>query len=539
MAHRKPADMELRLSGTVTSRGLVSGAVFCLATPPTTPQPDPAAAPAGEKAALDRAVAAAGGDLQALAERLDDEEAIGVVEFQIAMLEDATVVQPAYRAIESGLAAVPAWNAAMARFVDDYENASDEYFRARATDLADIRDRVLRHLGAAAQNAIPPGSVVIGDDLAPSRFLETDWSGSAIVLFAGSASAHVAMLARSRGIPMLIGVERGDHPCEGVALVDTENRCVIFNPDENTKSDFERRHAAARARAKANNRYLDHPAMTGDGTRIEVHLNIAQPEELDALDPEHCDGIGLVRTEFLFQGRRPPDEETQLKCYARMVTWADGRPVTIRTLDAGGDKPVAGLTLQNESNPFLGVRGFRLSRRHEKLFKTQLRALLRAAALGPVKIMIPMITVPEEMEAARRLLDEARRELAALGMSYGNTSLGMMVEVPAAALCIDRFKADFYSIGSNDLAQYVMACGRDNPHLDALLEAAPGVLRGLFARVCAHASESGREASICGDLAAEADATPMLLEAGLRCLSVPPVALAPIKAAIAHHRSPA
>ena len=535
MAHRKPANRELRLTGTVASGGLVAGQVVCLDRPDGTQQPAPVQTPAQEKTVLDRAVSAAVSDLRALVAGLDDEEAAGIVEFQIAMLEDETVVEPAHGAIRTGTAAAPAWAVAMAGLIDDYETASDDYFRARTADLADIRDRVMRHLGAMRETPIRPGSVVICDNLAPTRFLETDWSGSGIVLYAGSACAHVAMLARSRGTAMLVGVGHGDHPRGGVALIDTENRCVIFNPGATTVNDFERRRAAGLARAQADRRFLDRPAKTADGTRVEVHLNISQPEELDSLDPAHCDGIGLVRTEFLFRGERLPDEETQLACYARMVKWAGGRPVTIRTLDAGGDKPVAGLTLEGESNPFLGVRGFRLSRRHEKIFKTQLRALLRAAALGPVGIMIPMITVPQEMDAARRLLNEARGELAVRGVSYGNTALGMMVEVPAAALCIDRFTADFYSIGSNDLAQYVMACGRDNPHLDELMEGHPGVLRELVERVCAHAGASGRQASICGDMAGDRQAIPMLLEAGLRCLSVPPAALAPTKAAIARH----
>ena len=535
MEHRKPVNKELRLSGRVASGGLVSGGVVCLGKCNQSTQHAPQELPEQERDLLGPAVAAAGQDLQSLLARLADEEAVGIVEFQIAMLEDDTLLEPAYAAIRSGTAALPAWEAAMAGLIDDYASAPEAYFQARTADLADMRDRVARHLGARQDRQIPPGSVVIGDDLAPTKFLETDWSGSGIVLYNGSTSSHVAMLARARGVPMLIGVEHGPHPSAGVALIDAENGCVVFNPDPKTLSDFKRRQTVAQRRARDNSRFLDKPAVTGDGTRIEVRLNIAQPEELETLDPAHCDGIGLVRTEFLFQGRQLPDEDAQFNCYTRIVKWAGGRPVIIRTLDAGGDKPVPGLTLEGESNPFLGVRGFRLSKRQPEIFKTQLRALLRTAALGPVKIMVPMITVPEEMGEARRLLDEARGELEARGQACGDAPLGMMVEVPAAALCITSFEADFYSIGSNDLMQYVMASGRDNPHLGALLEGHHAVLRSLIEQVCGHAAATGREASLCGDLAGDPSSIPMLLDAGLRCLSVSPAALAGTKAVISRH----
>ena len=281
-------------------------------------------------------------------------------------------------------------------------------------------------------------------------------------------------------------------------------------------------------------RFLDKPAVTKSGETVSVMINVAGPEDIESLDPGHCDGVGLVRTEFLFHGSAvQPDEETQYAFYRDIVRWAAGKPVTLRTLDAGGDKPIPGLTVDGETNPFLGIRGLRLSLRRPEVFKVQLRAMLRAAALGPVKIMLPMVTAPEELAAARAILAEARRELAEEGAELGEAAFGMMVEVPSAAIAIDEFDADFYSIGSNDLVQYVTASGRDVAGLGALARPDCTAVLRLIARVARHGRETGREVSLCGDAAGDPAVLPRLLEAGLRVVSVAPTALARTKAAIA------
>jgi phosphotransferase system enzyme I (PtsI) len=277
--------------------------------------------------------------------------------------------------------------------------------------------------------------------------------------------------------------------------------------------------------------------MTADRVRIAVHLNIAGPSELEAIRPTVCDGIGLVRSEFLFHGAAGlPDEETQLAFYCRIVEWAEGRPVTIRTLDAGGDKPIAGLTIDGESNPFLGVRGVRLSLIRPEVFRVQLRALARAASHGALKIMLPMVTAPAELAAARALLDEELAALAASGVAARRPPLGIMVEVPATALTIEEFDADFFSIGSNDLTQYVTAAGRDIAAVADLADPLnPAVMR-LVGMVVAHGRAHGREVSLCGDAGGDPAVIPRLLATGLRSLSVAPAALGRTKAAIASVR---
>jgi phosphotransferase system enzyme I (PtsI) len=277
------------------------------------------------------------------------------------------------------------------------------------------------------------------------------------------------------------------------------------------------------------------PIVTASGEPVRLMINVTGLAELRNLDPSKVDGIGLMRTEFLFQEReRLPTEEEQYQVYKQMAEWAAGRPVTIRTLDAGGDKPIAGVTEPGELNPFLGVRGVRLSLKRLDVFRLQLRALARAAVAGNLKVMIPMVTVPEELDRCRALLHNAIDELRGEGQEATMPPLGMMVEVPAAALSIADFDADFYSIGSNDLIQYVMAASRDEPQLADLARPSRAVFK-LVGHIVDHASRCGREASLCGDLAADPQQVASLLDEGLRSFSVAPGAIGPVRAAIARY----
>jgi phosphotransferase system enzyme I (PtsI) len=263
-------------------------------------------------------------------------------------------------------------------------------------------------------------------------------------------------------------------------------------------------------------------------------INIAGPDELDALDPAVCDGIGLVRTEFLFHGANLPDEETQYAAYARMVTWAGDRPVVLRTLDAGGDKPIDGLTVPGESNPFLGTRGIRLSLARPDIFRIQLRAMARAAALGDVRIMLPMVTVPEEIDRSAALLDTVVDELSLARVPCRRPPLGIMVEVPAVAVVPEVFaSAAFFSIGSNDLTQYVTASARDISAVAALNDPGHPAVVGLIRNVVAEGARLQRNVSLCGDMGGEPKHLPALLAAGLRSVSVAPPLVGRAKRAIA------
>lgn len=528
---------EQSFAGSVASPGLALGPIRLHSSAATA-----AAAlqgtPAEERRALAAAVAAAHVRLSELAD-VSDPMAGEILTVQVALLEDPELTAPALAAIAGGESAVSAWRAAMNDQISGYQESDSAYFRARATDLVDLRDRVADVLANTPAVVPPPqsGAILVTEDLPPSRFLETDWSCyRGAVLTQGSAASHVAMLARARGIPLLIGLDADPTVLidGATAILDAKEGSLIQHPAAATLDRYRQRLARLQAEAAADTVYLDRPAATADGTRVQVYLNVDDPAILEPNDPVGCDGIGLTRSEFLFFGTAGlPDEETQFRAYARLLSWADGKPVTVRTLDAGGDKPIAGLTPDREANPFLGQRGLRLSLARPDVFRVQLRALARAAARGPLKVMLPMVTVPAELARARALFQEVADDLSAEGMEALLPPLGMMVEVPAAALAITAFDADFYSIGSNDLVQYVTAASRDNAAVADLYDPMSPAVIELIRRVVAHGTATGREVSLCGDMAAEPDCLAPLLETGLRILSVAPAALARTKSAIA------
>jgi phosphoenolpyruvate-protein phosphotransferase (PTS system enzyme I) len=525
------------LPGIAASPGLAVGPIALQRTaripPRTVGRPDE------EERVLRAALALAAAQLQALREAADDQLAAGILEFQLALLEDEDLIDPILQAMRAGEPADQAWTAAMNREIADYRAAHDDGFRTRAADFLDLRDRVARALTPASDPAPilgPPAAIYADEELTPSRFLEIDWRryvGAATR--GGSAAGHVALLARARGTPLLVGLGTGFRALRDgtLAALDAEQGRLILNPTPDTLAQTRRRQNAVAARAQASFRFVDRPALTANGERVHVTINVDAPALLEDLDPAHCDGIGLTRTEFLFQGKELPDEEQQYQVYCRMMEWAAGRPMIVRTLDAGGDKPIPGLTIEGERNPFLGLRGLRLSLARPEVFRLQLRALARAAVGGDLKIMLPMVTEARELDAARAMLEEAVADLQAAGIKAARAPLGMMIEVPAAALTAASFAADFYSIGSNDLVQYVMAASRDNPNVASLYDPANPAVHGLIRRVVEVAAARGVEVSLCGDMASEPACLPTLLSLGLRRVSVAPARLGPVKAAIA------
>ena len=524
---------ELRLTGRPASPGLALSRLFVLADAERVAS-RPAEDPAHEAERLRAAIAGALEELEEVA-RQADEDARDILEFQIAMLGDDALSEAAFAIISDGGNAAGAWQAALDTQVDDYANAEDEYFRARSADLADLRDRVLRILSGAPEQSVPAGTVLVALDLPPSRFLGIDWQvGSAIALAGGSATSHVALLARARGVPMVVGLGADVMrvPSGQEVMIDGERGTLVIAPGEATRAAAQAREVEVKKRRAIADRFVHAQAKLPSGEAVTVMINVAGPDELPLLDPAICDGIGLVRSEFLFSGAMLPDEEIQYRAYVRILEWAGSRPVTIRTLDAGGDKPVRGLTLDDESNPFLGTRGIRLSLLKPEAFRVQLRALCRAAVRGNLKVMLPMVATPRDLAQGRAHLAAVIADLAARKVPYAEPPLGIMVEVPAAAIAIDRLDADFYSIGSNDLIQYVMAAARDIAALSDYADAADPAVLSLIARTVEHGKRTGREVSLCGDAAADPAIVPHLLNAGLRSFSVPASSVGLVKAAI-------
>jgi len=491
-----------------------------------------------EAGTLSAALESAARDLSALAARIGaDAECL---EFQLALIDDEALIGRAFESLGDGVAADVAWRRTMENLISEYGDNPSEYIRARCLDVADLRDRVLNLIhGTVKAVESPAGAIIVADDLPPSRFLELDWSeGGGIALSRGSAMSHTAMLARARGVPMLVQI--GDIPHATRALLDAELGVLELDPSDEQMRAFEASrasHAVRRGRAKPLD---DRPRATYRGEAVRLLINIEGPESLSHPAARFADGVGLMRTEFMFEGRdEAPDEELQFQTYAAVLNWAGEKPVTIRTVDAGGDKPIPGLSETGEANPFLGVRGLRLSLRRPDVFSTQLRALGRAAVRGNLKIMFPMVTAPSEFAAARALFYRVVEDMKAEGLEARAPELGMMVEVPAAALTIADFPAAFFSIGSNDLTQYVMACDRTNGAVSHLFDPVSPALLELIRRVVGHGRASGRNVSLCGDAAGDPRHTSTLLNCGLREFSINPNALEAVKNAIFENLSEA
>lgn len=523
-----------RASGTVASIGYAVGPLFILSSEAVVYVPSGAAET--EAARLRAALSEAAASITALMQSAD-EEAAGILEFQIAMLDDESLVEPALDAIAAGTSAADAWSDTMATEIEGYEAADDAYFRARSSDLRDIAARVLRALSGIAEKTPPHGAIIQGKDLTPTQFLAMDWTrGGGIVLKEGSPASHVAMLARSRGVPMLVGVGSLEAANDDLVLLDAEHGHVVARPDTEAHRAFLSASATHRDRLQHAQLRVRERAVTLDGVGIEVFVNIAEPADVRTIDIAHCDGVGLMRTEFLF-GHGLPDEATQYSAYRTVLEWAGDKPVTIRTVDAGGDKPVPGYTVE-ETNPFLGLRGIRQSLSRPDVFRVQARALLRAAVHGNLKVMFPMVSLARELVEATHLFEAEAAALAAAGIPHRMPPLGIMVEVPAVAISPEGLaSAAFFSIGSNDLTQYVMAAGRDNTAVAALNDVRNPAVIALIGHVARFGAAHAIPVSLCGDAGGDPVAIPALLSAGIRALSVTSAQLPLAKATIAASRA--
>jgi phosphoenolpyruvate-protein phosphotransferase (PTS system enzyme I) len=527
----------LVLQGTVAAAGFARGPLVHLDAPHAAAPTRASRASTDDSARLRHALDAACAQLAQLMTRNTDPDAKALLAFQIAMLRDPVVTAPAFEALASGDAAEQAWQRAMDLQLQLYDSADDSYFRTRGADLRDLRDRVLRALSGTASVTVPLGAVVVATDLPPSRFLEITWDGGGIALTQGGLNSHVAMLARARGVPMLIELDPHDLDGHTEVLLDAVQGCLVASPDTTAVDDFNARQRQWRnGRLDAQAR-IALPAETADGERVQLSINVADGSELAGLDPAWCDGIGLVRTELLLRTHHDLlDEERQYAAYADLIRWAQGRTVTVRLLDAGGDKRIAGYTVDDESHPFLGLRGVRLSLRHLDVLHAQLRAIARAAALGPLQVLVPMVTNPREFTQIRRELRAAIQALGRAGVAHASPALGMMIEVPAAALTCDLFDADFLSIGSNDLLQYLTACSRDSTRLATLQDPLQPAMLRLLRSVVLSAEASGIPVGLCGDMAGDPRCLPALLDLGLRRLSVAPALLGDVKNTLSRYR---
>jgi phosphocarrier protein FPr len=412
-----------------------------------------------------------------------------------------------------------------------FESIDDEYLRSRADDIHGIaRQVVLRLTGqqdASLAGLTKPGVVLASDLTAPDLARANVANIAALVCTRGSATSHLAIIARSHGIPAVFGLPVADERLRGVRQVAVDGTLghVWFEPPSALQAQFAARIDEARAQRAALDIYRDVEPATRAGRRIRIAANLGSPAEIDAARAVGAMGVGLFRTELLFMNRRAlPGEDEQYEVYCRVAQAFAPHPVVIRTLDVGGDKPVPGIAFPPEDNPFLGWRGVRMCIDRPEVFKPQLRALLRAATCGNVHAMLPMIADVEEIRRVKALFAVCAQELANEGVAFCEPKLGIMIETPAAALTADLLapEVDFFSIGTNDLTQYVMAADRTNPQLASLYRSDhPAVLRAI-AMVCDAAQRAGIGVAVCGEAAAQPQMIPALIGLGVDELSMSP-----------------
>jgi phosphoenolpyruvate-protein phosphotransferase (PTS system enzyme I) len=471
------------------------------------------------------------------------EEQALILDSQIAILDDPEATQQTLAAIErERKPAAFAYRKILTAVAARLDEADGEYYRDRAIDVRDVRRRVLAHLGGVHTHSLrdlTQPSLIVANDLPPSEMaLLPRNMALGFATDMGGRTSHTAIMARARGIPAVVGVKGAiDSARQGsIAIVDGTRGVAIFDPDQETLAEHERKRERYRELAAKLTELKDLRCETADGRPIGLGANLEVPEELPGILENGADGIGLYRTEFFYLARKQlPTEEAQFNAYRSIVEAMNPRPVIIRTLDVGGDKFASYLGTPIEKNPFLGMRGLRFSLRREEIFRTQLRAIFRASAYGNVRIMFPMVIGLEDLRRAREIVERVKLQLRKEGVPMAQkVPLGVMIETPASVFCIDRLaqEADFASIGTNDLIQYTLAVDRGNEAISEIYEPLhPAVLLAIKTVVEAGHSK-GIPVGICGEMAGEPLYAIVLVGLGLEEFSVSPYLVPEIKTII-------
>ena len=521
-------------TGICACGGLACGQAFLLKAN-TFSFEEEASNPDTERAALDEA-------LQTLTKQIEqqlseEKNAVtrDILGAHLLLLKDPLLANTTHQMIEQGKTAAFAFNSAIRRSVDILKQTKNRFLMERIADLKDLRREVLCQLtGQQRRNfTIPPNSIIVAEELLPSDVSALPENTIGVLLANGSPTSHAGILLRNRNIPTIVraGKQVLDIAPQTTILLNADEGTVVISPTAEQQQEFEQRIRKTQELYLKENVHAQEPATTKDGLRVYVEGNIAGPEEAARAYAAGAEGVGLVRTEFLFQDRPfAPSEQEQLAIYQSILDALPGHPVTFRMLDAGGDKPMPFVNIPPEENPIVGIRGIRAMKQNENFFRTQLRALLRLAPQNRVRIMLPMVSFVEEVVQFRQIF---KQEVASLGLKQA-AQLGIMVEVPSAALQAEQLAphVDFFSIGTNDLTQYTLAIDRNHKKLSPLADALHPAVLYLVARTCTGAQAHRRPVSVCGALASEQDAIPFLIGLGVTHLAVSAGVIARTKARI-------
>ena len=488
--------------------------------------------PAVEQAKFNAAVETAREQLSALFEKAKidlGEEQAAIVEVQLLMLDDLDYLDGVAMAIEGGAAAADAALDTGEEFAQVFAAMDDEYMNARSADIRDMSRRLYDILCGNTGFQLPEGSfLLVAEDLAPSETIQLPKDRIlAFVTRQGSGASHTAILARTLGIPSLVqaDIELDEADSCTVLAVDGSTGIWYMDPDEETLAMLTEKRIAEAGERQALEAYRGKESITKSGKKVLLCANIVTPEDAEAAVAADCEGVGLMRSEFLYLERNNlPTEDELFEAYKKVAEVMGERPVIVRTLDLGADKQVDYMDLAPEENPALGFRGLRICLDREDIFRPQLRAIYRASAYGNLLVMFPMIASVWELRESKEMCAKIRAELEAEGIPFKNIPIGIMVETPAAAVLADDLakEADFFSVGTNDLTQYTLAVDRQNAKLGRYYDPYHPAIMALLAHIAKAANDNGIWAGICGELGADPKMTEKFLEMGYAELSMAP-----------------
>lgn len=521
------------IKGIPASSGIGIGVAVTVTNTDLHYTPQPVSDIEAEVCRFDEAVDAFCKQAQERAQRLKASvgaEQAEILSGHILMIRDPYMSDQIRENIRSGQCAEAALDAVCDVFIEMFSSAEDQITQQRAADVRDIRNTVLGILLGKedTQYHLSENSILIAEELTPTLFAQIDMTKVAgLVARLGGQTSHSAILARSMNLPAVLGVSVLPRQADGkVVIVDGDNGEVFIDADEETVNQYEQKRNLFLQNKRVNQTFFGKKSVTADGMEKQIVCNIGTVADIRRVLENDGQGIGLFRTEFLFMNTAlPPTEEQQFAAYKNAAVALQGKTVTIRTLDVGGDKAIPYLNLSQEENPFLGFRAVRFCLQRSELFKTQLRAILRASAFGDIQCMIPLITCIEELRDVKKLICECQKELDNRNVSYNkNMKVGVMIETPSAAMISDLLatECDFFSIGTNDLIQYTMCADRTNNDVSYLYSAyQPSVLM-LIQRITDAAKRSKIPVSICGEAAADSALLPVFVSMGIDKLSLDP-----------------